>query len=343
MATIEQEQTQRKQLAETLSKLNDIKPEALARDDELGRALGFSKGIPFFRRTLALFRSLSEANLDTVPFSRLQRVSGSAAQALSLFDQIRSFSLEQNPQNPSASRDGLINQVRDSYDSAFEEVSPLLAYAIRKGTDFERLEESARSIVGGMNALAEEQRTVYATQTTEIESILEKARRAAEEAGVAQHATHFKREAEEHANSARFWLCWTGFLGIVTIAFGIAALVAYYKVLPGLTPAQSIQLAVLKIVVFSVLFTAILAGGRIYRAHRHNYVVNKHRQNALSTFEAFAKAASDEPTKNAVLLQATQCIFSPQPTGYVQAESDSGPSMNVWELVGGIANGSKRP
>jgi hypothetical protein len=43
-------------------------------------------------------------------------------------------------------------------------------------------------------------------------------------------------------------------------------------------------------------------------------VVDQHRQNALSTFETFMKAASDEQMKNAVLLQATQAILTPQAT-----------------------------
>jgi hypothetical protein len=63
--------------------------------------------------------------------------------------------------------------------------------------------------------------------------------------------------------------------------------------------------------------------GRIYRAYKHNAVVNRHRANALATFEAFAKAASDMETKNAVLLQATQCIFAPQQTGYVSGEPET--------------------
>jgi hypothetical protein len=59
--------------------------------------------------------------------------------------------------------------------------------------------------------------------------------------------------------------------------------------------------------------------------------------NALRTFETFARAANDDTTKNAVLIQATQCIFTPQQTGYVTQESDSSGFSQVVEVVRGIA------
>ena len=104
-------------------------------------------------------------------------------------------------------------------------------------------------------------------------------------------------------------------------------------------PSLTVQLALAKVIAFSILFSAVLWAGRIYRAHRHNYVVNKHRQNALSTFEAFAKASEDTPTKNAVLLQATQCIFSPQSTGYLPQEKEAEGSTQILEIIRGAASG----
>src|SRR5882724_4341617 len=103
---------------------------------------------------------------------------------------------------------------------------------------------------------------------------------------------------------------------MLTLLFGIASLLFIFFKTPDYTPAQSVQLVIAKIIIFSVLLSATLWAGRIYRATRHNQVVNKHRQNALSTFETFTKAASDDATKSAVLLQATNCIFSPQQSGY---------------------------
>jgi CTP synthase (UTP-ammonia lyase) len=107
-----------------------------------------------------------------------------------------------------------------------------------------------------------------------------------------------------------------------------------------LTAVQSVQLAITKVVILSTIFTAAVACSRIYRAHRHNYVVNQHRRNALNTFQAFVNAPeADAQTKNAVLLEATKCIFSQQPTGYISSEQDSQPSQ-VLEIVRGLKPGA---
>lgn len=52
------------------------------------------------------------------------------------------------------------------------------------------------------------------------------------------------------------------------------------------------------------------------------------------TFDVFVKAASaDDQTKNAVLLQATQCIFSPQSAGCLASEKEPEGSSQLVELV----------
>jgi hypothetical protein len=79
--------------------------------------------------------------------------------------------------------------------------------------------------------------------------------------------------------------------------------------------------------------SASIAATRIYRAQLHNETVNKHRQNALTTFEAFANAADDDLTKSAVLTQATQCIFSPQHTGFIADDRESTGYPQIFEMV----------
>ena len=85
--------------------------------------------------------------------------------------------------------------------------------------------------------------------------------------------------------------------------------------------------------IFSILSYIVVWSGKIYKAHKHNYVVNRHRQNALSSFETFIKATSDDATKNAVLIQATQSIFVPQHTGYIGYESDILSSPQILEII----------
>lgn len=333
MATFEQEAEQRLRLKNALAEFKKIKVEDLVREDVLGRDLSFSAGVPYFQRTLRLFADLAESNLDTVPHQNLQQLATIAEQALKQFESIRVFSLSQYPSNPAATRDSLITQVRDSYESYFQSIAPIIAYSVRKGTDFEKLERDARESLSRLNSIVADQEARRGAMVGEIEGTLEKVRRAAQEVGVAQHAIHFRDEANESSDSARRWLIATVVLGILTLLFGAGSLLIILFKPTDLTPSQNIQLAVAKIIVFSFLLSATLWSARIYRAARHNYVVNKHRQNALSTFETFAKAASDDATKSAVLLQATNCIFSPQQTGYITHEPEVGGYPQILEIV----------
>jgi hypothetical protein len=66
------------------------------------------------------------------------------------------FSLSQNPQNPINVRNSLINTLRDQYDSYFSTIHPIIAYSIRKGTDFKVLEDNARVIVSNIENMKKE-------------------------------------------------------------------------------------------------------------------------------------------------------------------------------------------
>jgi hypothetical protein len=105
---------------------------------------------------------------------------------------------------------------------------------------------------------------------------------------------------------------------------------------------EIVQHALGKILVFTALYYGLIWCGRNYRANRHNYVMNKHRQNSLSTFESFVRAAQqDTAIKNAVLLQATTAIFAPQVTGYAAQETDPESPNKIIEITRSL--GEKGP
>jgi hypothetical protein len=162
-----------------------------------------------------------------------------------------------------------------------------------------------------------------------------------QKATVAKEAVHFMEAAKSYNTVAYVWLSVTAVLSLITFIFAWNSYKYYEELVKlsfaekgiGLSAAQSIQLGVAKLFLFSLLVGGIIWCGRNYRAHRHNYVVNKHRQNALSTFDTFVNSAQDQQTKSAVLLQATQAIFVPQPTGYISQEGESGSLPQVFEIV----------
>src|SRR5438132_3333906 len=192
MATPEQEADQRKALQDRLSALENIKPQSLVRGEEIGRELNFEAGVPFFQRTLDLFRSLANSDLNNVPYEVLNQLTSVAQQALDAFQRIQKFSIQQNPQSPAAIRDQLIGQIRDQWYQYYSAVAPVVAYSTRRGTDFTALEREARGSAALLKQLEGESRTERDKILVDMQGALEKVRQTAAEAGLAQHAIHVK-------------------------------------------------------------------------------------------------------------------------------------------------------
>jgi hypothetical protein len=339
MATFEQEQKQHQELRKVLDALNAIQPESLVRADVLGKDLSFEAGLPVFRRTLDLFRDLSECNLEPLPFETLSQLHGVANQVLTYFQQIQNFSIQQHPQNPVQARDSLIQQLQDQWHSYYTTVTPHISYAVRRGTDFDTLEREARGTLALQKQLAAEFRTEKDKILAEMQGALERVRQAAAEAGVAQHAIHFKDEAEFHKRQSIYWLGATIAFALATIVYSLWSLGPQLNDLSATTVPRAIQLIVPRLVVIFVLTFGFVWSARNFAASRHNFVVNRHRQNALSSFETFVKGAGDPQTKDAVLLQATQSIFVPQDSGFVKNENTPHPGSQIVEVVRGITAG----
>lgn len=335
---LEQQRTALQELQTILQTLTAISPESLVRTDQLGTSLDFRGGVDVFERTLSLYRSLRDSNLDNVPHNVLNNLKQSSNQTLGTLQRIQAFD-PSGQNNPASVRDQLVQEVANQYDSHFPHISPIIAYSVRKGTDFDRLEREARATLEEIGRLRSEVEKRSATLAAEAETTLEQVRRAAAEVGVAQHSIHFRQEADKHLRGSRAWLVTTAALAVLTLGYGVWGLFRINADVPNLTTAQALQLIVAKLLVFSVLYLGVVWTSRIYKAQWHNHVINQHRQNALSTFETFVKAASDEQTKNAVLLQATQSIFAPQATGFVTQESEGSPTPQVLEIIRSVTGG----
>jgi hypothetical protein len=153
----------------------------------------------------------------------------------------------------------------------------------------------------------------------EAERILADVRNVAAETGVSQQAIYFQQDSNDHDKQASTWQTRTIWLAV---ALGIyAAISATFHKLAWLEPKSTydaFQLGLSKVLIFVVIAYMLLLSARNFLAHKHNAIVNRHRQNALLTFNALVDAAKGEDRKDIVLTYAAACIFSPQETGYTK-------------------------
>lgn len=318
--------TKFEETAASLKRVQEFDAESLARREELGAALNFSPAVQPAARLVQLFRQIPSSSLDDFPDGNLEQVKQQADAVYNIFQSILSFSVEKQ-NNPTSSRQGLIDSLITQYPSVWGGLHHYIAYSAAKAADFQRLEREGRAAIQSIADRTAETLSELAEAKAQADEALAAARRAAAEQGVSQQAIYFRDEASAHDTAAEQWRDRTTKLAVaVGIYAAVSILLHKWAWLAPATPLESAQLITSKILIFLVLSYMLVLAAKNFLSHKHNAIVNKHRQNALMTFNALVAAANDPAAKDVILTHAAACIFSPQETGYSKpggAASDS--------------------
>jgi hypothetical protein len=320
----QQEDKIRQECQQSLIRVQQFDPRTLARDEELGRDFSFEEAIPAAKRQIALYNQVSQTVLEDFPVSQLNSLKTQSDADYNRFDQILKFSPKQ--ENAYNVRNNLIKQIEDAYQSTFNSLQPIIAYSTSKSADFKRLETEARAMLQAIEDKATELTKQLENDKKTSEQILEDIRKVAAEQGVSQQAIYFRDAAINHEVDAAKWQKSTILLAVLLGIYAVLT-VGLHKV-PWIKPEdiyQAVQLAISKVLIFAVLSYVLYLSTKNYLAQKHNAVINKHRQNALMTYEALVDAAKDIANKEIILAHASACIFAPQPTGYSGGVTPEGP------------------
>ena len=152
---------------------------------------------------------------------------------------------------------------------------------------------------------------------------------------IQRQAQFFRDEADEHKGQSICWL-------IATVSIlALLGSAGYWTIQNPIDFGDNISLIAQAIfgraIIFGALGSAIFMCARNYRSHRHNAVVNKHRENALKTYQAFLKEAKESgnpATKAIVLDYAAKCIYAPQETGYDKIGGGKDVSIDMHRILG---------
>ncbi|NBD95276.1 MAG: hypothetical protein GVY11_02215 [Gammaproteobacteria bacterium] len=317
----------------SLKRIQQFNPEKLVRTTDLGAAKNFEAAVEPAERLIELYTRLSLKALEDFPDSKLNEVRNQANSDFNLFEQVLEFDVDKT----TADRDNLIQKVINAYAPTFEKLHPLIAYSLHRSADFQRLDSEARATIQSIEDQASELKGQLEETQRESEQILEEVRKTAAEAGVSQQAHFFKEAAEYHTDKAEQWRMATIWLVVATGVFAFLSL--FIHKIPAIAPESAydtVQIAVSKALIFAVLFFTLYLAAKNFLSHKHNYVVNRHRQEALQTYQALVDAAGDPAKSDIVITHAAACIFSPQATGYMgQSTSGSSPSAQTFiDLIG---------
>ena len=308
----------------SLERMQAFDVNTLVRQHDLGTSLSFSDVVEPAQRLIDLYKRLTAVALQDFAQNYLQQIKEQANSDYNLFDQILKFQPAQT--NPEEARKGLITNVVGAYQRTFQTLHPLIAYSLHRSADFQRLDTEARATFQDIQDQAKQLKTSLEKQLNDALQIVEDIRKAAAETGVSQQAIFFKEEAENHQKEADLWQKRTVKLAWLLGLYAVASL--FIAKIPWIVPTdtyQSIQLGVSKVLIFAVISYMLYLSARNFLSHKHNQIVNKHRQNALMTYKALVDAAGDGDAHKVVLQNAATCIFSPQQTGYTGVTSHDMP------------------
>lgn len=321
------------EIIEQVETLQKFVPSKIAREQDLGRQLAFNEAVEPVERITAFFRQIPVEHIKDLSASARQQIKNVSNDTTNLISEIMSFNTA--IENPSGVRADLISRVQAQPDRVFDQLQNVVSYLASRQRDFSSLADEARVARDQAVAEAEDLRIRLSEVETEANRIIEEVRKTAAEQGVSQQARYFQGEAEKHEKSGAVWLGYTVKTAVGLAVVAVASLWAGFSFLQPQTPYEAFQLGLSKVLIFSTIAYMLFLCARTLMAHRHNEVVNRHRQNALLTFNAFVEAASSEVTRDTVLNHASACVFAPQDSGFTKgmAPPSASPVVEVLPKV----------
>ncbi|ATU91753.1 hypothetical protein [Phyllobacterium zundukense] len=306
------------QAVKSVARLQEFDTSQLPRREALGSALSFEDAVAPAQRAMALFQQISLDHLRDLPDQQLHEIQNQADSLFNILKSILEFTTDQP--SPHETRKQYIESLKSHYDQTFNALHPKISYLSTRQRDFAGLEREARA---AMQSVEDQSRTLVdqlSGDRAEAQRILDEVRKVAAEQGVSQQAIYFREEADDHSQKAEHWQRYT-----VLTAVGLGAFAAcsiFIHKIPFITPTntyEAIQVGLSKVLVFGVIAYMLVLCARNFLSHKHNAIVNKHRQNALLTFKALSDAAKGEGARDIVLTHAAACIFNQQDTGYTRS------------------------
>lgn len=183
---------------------------------------------------------------------------------------------------------------------------------------------------------AKEAQAECADHAKQTKAVLDRARREAKDLFTKEGANLFAEEFESYAKEQRrastYWLCGAGALFVFTLA------AAFHLLLPesldwlqwmtaevnepNAAGGPTFDLSGVgeltgRIAIVSLSTYATTWCARMSQVLRHAATVNEHRANSAKAILAFRKGASDDETKNQILVEATKAVFQNIQTGYL--------------------------
>lgn len=318
---------------EALERIQQFDVTTLGREGDLGTQLSFTSAVPLAEKLVGIYKRIPLTTLEDFTDNQLNTISAQAQADFNIFQQILDFNAQAD--NAHTTRTNILNSLNTRRDQLFDHLWQYVAFAVARNTDTSLLETQARATIQTIKDESGKLTRDLGIAKGEAETALTAIRAAASEQGVSQQASYFKDEAVAQESLAVTWLGYTYKFAMGLGGFAVLSL--FLHRIEWIKPSgygEMLQLITSKFLIFAVLAYLLIMAARNYTTHKHNAVVNRHRQNALLTYRALVEATDGKGTEDIILAHAASCIFSPQETGFSNGKGDStSGSKSVLELM----------
>ncbi|MEI6827381.1 MAG: hypothetical protein WCK54_17440 [Desulfuromonadales bacterium] len=318
---------------EALDRVQQFDTTLLSREADLGNQLNFKEAVAPANALIDIYKRIPLTALEDFSDTQLSVIKSQAEADFNVFKQILEF--DATASAASTLRTSLISTIQTRRDPLFDQLWQFVAYGVARITDTSLLETQARATIQSIKDQSEKLTEQLKTAKRDADEALAAIRAVAAEQGVSQQASYFKQEVEDQELLAVKWLNYTYKFAAAVGFFAVCSLFLHkIQWIKPESTAEMVQLVSSKFLIFGVLGYLLLMASRNYTTHKHNAVVNRHRQNALLTYRALVGASTSRGTEDIVLAHAASCIFSPQETGFShgKGEATSG-SKSILELM----------
>lgn len=145
---------------------------------------------------------------------------------------------------------------------------------------------------------------------------------------IAERAQTFSTSAKRHEELKYVWI---GLAAVMGLFMALYVLLGIEK--PADTSGAVAFFVIQKLTLISVLSTLLILFARMFRVEAHNEIANRHRADALNTFDKFYDRGDDDETKRAVLVQAITAAFAPLDTGIAKSAPPPAPVSDLPKLI----------
>lgn len=305
----------------------------LIRRSEWGE-LNFDSAANDVSSVIRMAQDLIEMPVDLLPDTVIGEGQRVTSALLPLFQKLASFSIIQGG-DPTQRKNSLVAEIHNAADMFEKSVGLWIPYLAYHRGDAEENIKKLGVLIQSVSDKGDEHLKALEQKTKDAAELVERIKSTSAEAGVAVYTQDFLEESKKNDESAKAWLITTISLAGVTILFLIGF---YFWRISEVDWIHTLPMLGCRVFLLSLLFTAVIWSGRMYKAMRNQAIQNRHRALGLKTFRAFVDATVDAQTKDAVLRETTHAIFNTMPTGLIAESGQGDTDPSIIQVAGGMLN-----